>query len=142
MTEQQPTTDTHDMSWFLKRLADEKGVLHALLVTGDGLVRARSKDLGRDVADPTAASTAGLLSLATTFAEFAQAPAGTTVGKIIIDMPEQCVLVFRAGDNTVLAVAVGAPMTSPEVGVASSAAIKAIKGMAPALAAAERTRTP
>jgi predicted regulator of Ras-like GTPase activity (Roadblock/LC7/MglB family) len=40
------------------------GVLHALLVTVDGLARARSDGLGQDTADTLAAAACGLVSLA------------------------------------------------------------------------------
>ncbi|MFI1189754.1 roadblock/LC7 domain-containing protein [Streptomyces californicus] len=140
--QQQPTTDTHSVAWFLDRLAKEEGVLHALLVTADGLTVASSENLERDVADRTAAATSSLLSLASSLGEFVEVPAGTSVHKVVIDLPDQCIFVFRAGANTVLALAVAAGMTSPAGVVASSAAIKAIKGLAPVLAARERTRTP
>nr|WP_024127606.1 roadblock/LC7 domain-containing protein [Streptomyces sp. F12]AHE40370.1 Hypothetical protein pFRL6_283c [Streptomyces sp. F12] len=141
MTEQQPTADTHDMTWVLDRVVQEKDVLHAVLFTTDGLVLAHSSGLHRDVADRTGAGSSSLFSLGRGLAEFAGAPEGTTPGKIIIALPDACVLVFGAGHNTVLAVSVGAEMTSPEVAVASAATIKAIKGLAPVLSARSRART-
>ncbi|MEU9599814.1 roadblock/LC7 domain-containing protein [Streptomyces sp. NPDC048109] len=142
MTEQQqPTADTHDMTWMLDRLATSRGVAHAVLFTSDGLVLAHSKDLHRDVADRTAASSSSLFALGRGVGEFAPTPNGTTPRKIIIDLPEACVLVFAAGHNTVLAVSVSAEMTDSEVAVASAETIKAIRGLAPALAARERTPT-
>lgn len=139
--QQQPTADTHDMTWVLTRLTQEKDVLHAVLFTTDGLVLAHSDGLHRDVADRTGASSSSLFSLGRGIAEFALAPPGETPRKIIIDLPDACVLVFGAGHNTVLAVSVGAEMTEPEVAVASAATIKAIRGLAPALSALARGRT-
>ncbi|MGW4548542.1 roadblock/LC7 domain-containing protein [Streptomyces violaceorubidus] len=142
MTEQQqPTADTHDMTWVLNRLAGEKGVEHAVLFSSDGLVLAHSEGLPRDVAERTAASSSSLFSLGRGVGEFAPTPVGTTPRKIIIDLPGACVLVFAAGHNTVLAVSVSAEMTDAEVAVASAETIKAIRGLGPALAARERTRT-
>ncbi|EFE72329.1 roadblock/LC7 domain-containing protein [Streptomyces viridosporus] len=138
--QQQPTADTHDMTWVLTRLTQEKDVLHAVLFTTDGLVLAHSEGLHRDVADRVAASSCSLFSLGRGIAEFAQTPAGEAPRKIIIDLPDSCVLVFGAGHNSVLAVSVSAEMTEPEVAVASAATIKAIKGLAPALSARTRAR--
>ncbi|PWI05151.1 hypothetical protein DIZ27_40930 [Streptomyces sp. NWU339] len=141
MTEQQPTADTHDMTWILNRLAGSKGVAHAVLFTSDGLVLAHSDGLHRDVADRTAASSSSLFSLGRGVGEFAPTPDETTPRKIIIDLPRACVLVFAAGHNSVLAVSVAAEMTDTEVAVASAETIKAIKGLAPALSARARART-
>ncbi|MFI1648199.1 roadblock/LC7 domain-containing protein [Streptomyces avidinii] len=141
MTEQQPTADTHDMTWLLDRLARSKSVAHAVLFTSDGLVLAHSEGLHRDVADRTAASSSSLFALGRSVGEFAPAPEDATPRKIIIDLPGACVLVFSAGHNTVLAVSIGAEMTDAEVAVASAETIKAIKGLAPVLAARARTRT-
>ncbi|MFF9458092.1 roadblock/LC7 domain-containing protein [Streptomyces flaveolus] len=142
MTEQQqPTADTHDMTWVLNRLAGSKGVEHAVLFTSDGLVLAHSEGLHRDVADRTAASSSSLFSLGRGVGEFAPTPDDTIPRKIIIDLPGACVLVFAAGHNSVLAVSVGADMTAAEVAVASAETIKAIKGLAPVLAARARART-
>ncbi|MET7296971.1 roadblock/LC7 domain-containing protein [Streptomyces griseoloalbus] len=141
MTEQQPTADTHDMTWLLNRLAQSRGVKHAVLFTSDGLVLAHSEELNRDVADRTAASSSSLFALGRGVGEFAPTPDDTTPRKIIIDLPGACVLVFAAGHNTVLAVSISAEMTDAKVAVASAETIKAIKGLAPALAARERTPT-
>ncbi|GHH56765.1 roadblock/LC7 domain-containing protein [Streptomyces candidus] len=141
MAEQQPTADTHDMTWVLTRLTREKDVLHAVLFTTDGLVLAHSEDLHRDVADRTAAGSSPLFSLGRSFAEFTQTSPNLPPRRIIIDLPDGCVLVFGAGHNTALAVAVAAEMTDPAVAVASAATIKVIKGLAPALSARSRSRT-
>ncbi|MFI9772833.1 roadblock/LC7 domain-containing protein [Streptomyces sp. NPDC052415] len=140
MTEQQPTADTHDMTWVLNRLAGSKGVAHAVLFTTDGLVLAHSEGLHRAVADRTAASACSLFSLGRGVGEFAPTPDDATPRKIIIDLPGACVLVFAASHNSVLVVSVGAEMTDAEVAVASAETIKAIKGLAPALAARTRAR--
>ncbi|MEU1776713.1 roadblock/LC7 domain-containing protein [Streptomyces sp. NPDC019922] len=138
MTEQQPTADTHDMTWVLTRLAEEKDVLHAVLFTTDGLVLAHSMELHRDVADPTAASSSSLFSLGRSLSQFAQTPPDTAPRKIIVDLPDACVLIFGAGNHSVLAVSIRAEMTEPEVAVASAATIRAIRGLAPALSARAR----
>ncbi|MGQ4402220.1 roadblock/LC7 domain-containing protein [Streptomyces hayashii] len=140
MPDQQPTADTHDMSWVLNRLAEEKDVLHAVLFSSDGMVLAHSDGVHRDVADRAGASSSSIFSLGRSIAELAEANEDEdTPRKVIIDLPNRCILVFGAGHNTALAVSVTAEMTAPEVAVASGATIKAIKGLAPALSARERT---
>jgi predicted regulator of Ras-like GTPase activity (Roadblock/LC7/MglB family) len=140
MTEQQPTADTHDMSWVLEALKKEKGVLHAVLFSADGLVLAATSGLERAVGERTAANACAAFALGRSISEFAEIE-GTAPHRIIIDLPDHCILVFSAGHGTSVAVAVDAEMTSPEVAVASSATIKAINGLRDALSARERRRT-
>lgn len=58
----------HDRSWMLSDVADVPGVLHAVVLSADGLVRARTGDLHQDEADTLAAAAAGLQSLGTSLA--------------------------------------------------------------------------
>lgn len=139
MSEQLPTADTHDMSWVLEHLKKEKGVLHAVLFSADGLVLAATADLERAIAERTAANACAAFALGRSISEFAEID-GTAPHRIIIDLPEHCILVFSAGHGTALAVAIDAEMTSPEVAVASAATIKAINGLRDALSARERRR--
>lgn len=134
----QPTADTHDMTWLLERLKQEKGVLHAVLLSSEGLVLASTDGLDKAVADRTAANASGLFSLGRGVSEFADMEK-TKPRRLIIDLPDRCILVFGAGHRTALAVAVGAEMTSPEAAVASSATLKAIAGLREVLSARERT---
>jgi len=144
VTEQQPTADSADMTWVLNQLKEEKGVLHALLVSSEGLVLEASDGLSREMAERTAADVSGLFSLGRAASEFVgtddDSPHKIAPRKIIIDLPDSCILVFGAGHHTVLAVSVCADMTSREVVVASAATIKAINGLQPALSARERTK--
>ena len=133
----QPTADTHDMSWVLERLKREKGVLHAVLLSSEGLVLAATEGLRREVAERTAAQASSLFSLGKGVSEFADLEE-TPARKIIIDLPGHCVLVFSAGHRTALAVAVGAEMTSSEVVAVTGATIKAINGLREVLSARER----
>ncbi|MFI8194021.1 roadblock/LC7 domain-containing protein [Streptomyces sp. NPDC085946] len=142
MPEQQPTADTHNMTWVLNRLTQEKDVLNAVLLSSDGLALACSDGLDRDVVDRTSASVSSLFSLGRSLAEFAHAPEAEIPRKIILDLPDRCVLVFGAGHHTVLAVSISAEMTQPEVAVASAATIKAIRGLEPALSTRARAKTP
>ncbi|MEU9663854.1 roadblock/LC7 domain-containing protein [Streptomyces chartreusis] len=140
MAEQQPTADTPDMTRMLNRLTQEKDIAHAVLFTTDGLVLTHSESLHRDVADRISASASSLFSLGRGIGEFAQTPEGESPRKIIIDLPNACVLVFSAGHRSALAVSVSAEMTEPEVAIASAATIKAARGLASALSALTRTK--
>ncbi|HWU12229.1 MAG TPA: roadblock/LC7 domain-containing protein [Streptomyces sp.] len=135
---QQPTADSHDMSWFLNQIAREKGVLHALLLTDDGLKLAVSEGLDSAVADRTAASAAAAFSVGKSIAEFASC-AGTKPKKIVFDLDDTSIFIFGAGHGTSVIVSVTQHMTSKEAVTAASAAIKAIAGLRPALSARART---
>ncbi|MEU8351392.1 MULTISPECIES: roadblock/LC7 domain-containing protein [Streptomyces] len=134
----QPTASDVDMSFALDALTEEKGVLHAVLLSTDGLVLAHSGNLPRETADRTAAAASGTLSVAGQVGELAGTHGDVKPRKIIIDLPDSCVLVFGAGHRAVLAVAVAADMTSSLVHVATAATIKTINGLAPALSTRER----
>ncbi len=55
----------HDFAWLVSQFAEEvPGVLHALVVSLDGLQLAASNEISRDLGDQLAALTAGLLSMA------------------------------------------------------------------------------
>ena len=138
MTDQQPTADSIDMTWVLNRLTEEKGVLHALLLSSEGLVLAATEGVDTDRADRTAANASGAFSIGRSISEFADTE-GVTPRRVIFDLPDSCILVFGAGHRTALAVSVSTDMTSREVAVASAATIKAINGLRPALSARERT---
>ncbi|MFE7439659.1 roadblock/LC7 domain-containing protein [Streptomyces chartreusis] len=53
----------NDLSWMLDSALEIPGALHAVLVSADGLLMARTKDLGRDSADTVAAAMSGVQSL-------------------------------------------------------------------------------
>lgn len=59
---------THDTSWMLSDVADVPGVKHAVVLSADGLVRARTSGLAVDEADTLAAAAAGLQSLGVSLA--------------------------------------------------------------------------
>ncbi len=56
-------TVTHDQNWMLEEVAWVREVRHAVVLTADGLVKARSGETSDDVADRLAATCAGLASL-------------------------------------------------------------------------------
>jgi predicted regulator of Ras-like GTPase activity (Roadblock/LC7/MglB family) len=63
----------NDLSWMLDRALEVPEARHALLVSADGLLMARSREVGRDEADTVAAAMSGMQSLSRTLAGFAGA---------------------------------------------------------------------
>lgn len=53
----------NDLSWMLDSALEIPGALHAVLVSADGLLMARTKDFGKDNADTVAAAMSGVQSL-------------------------------------------------------------------------------
>lgn len=53
----------NDLSWMLDSALEIPGALHAVLVSADGLLMARTKDFDKDNADTVAAAMSGVQSL-------------------------------------------------------------------------------
>lgn len=60
----------YDLSWMLDSALELPEAQHAILVSADGLLMARSKEVGRDRADTVAAAMSGMQSLSRTVADF------------------------------------------------------------------------
>ncbi|MET9847963.1 roadblock/LC7 domain-containing protein [Streptomyces ossamyceticus] len=60
----------NDLSWMLDSALEIPGALHAVLISADGLQRARSKDVSKDDADKAAAAMSGLQSLSRSLSFF------------------------------------------------------------------------
>lgn len=61
----------NDLSWMLDRALEVPEARHALLVSADGLLMARSREVGQDEADTVAAAMSGMQSLSRTVSGFA-----------------------------------------------------------------------
>lgn len=61
----------NDLAWMLDRALEVPEARHALLVSADGLLMARSRGVGRDDADTVAAAMSGMQSLSRTVGGFA-----------------------------------------------------------------------
>ncbi|HEY2671384.1 MAG TPA: roadblock/LC7 domain-containing protein [Rugosimonospora sp.] len=89
------------MTWALDELARVPNVLHAVVVSTDGLVIQRSTLLPRDDAERLAAAVSSLYSLATGIGRhFSSGP----VQQIITEYHDQSLFVAAAGQNARLAV--------------------------------------
>ncbi|OEV03052.1 roadblock/LC7 domain-containing protein [Streptomyces nanshensis] len=96
-----------DTSWVLAPLLELPHVIHAAVISGDGLIEGRSPNLGRDAAEGVAAMLSALQGAArTTTAAFAGDYA-VTLRQTVIESDKGWVFAIPAGDNTCLAVFAG-----------------------------------
>lgn len=106
------TTPSHrsvreDTSWVLAPLLELPHVIHAAVISGDGLIEGRSPDLARDSAEGVAAMLSALQGAArTTTAAFA-GEFDVTLRQTVIESDLGWVFAIPAGDNTCLAVFAG-----------------------------------
>ncbi|MGC4855372.1 roadblock/LC7 domain-containing protein [Micromonospora sp. DT4] len=98
-----PTTTSKRDQWdfLLDQLCGTQGVAHAVAVSTDGLLIAKSATLSKDNADQLAACTAGMASLTSGMATLM---AGGTVEQTVVDMAEGRVAIMSIGDGSVLTV--------------------------------------
>jgi predicted regulator of Ras-like GTPase activity (Roadblock/LC7/MglB family) len=61
-----------DLSWMLDSALEIPGALHAVLISADGLLMARTQDFGKDDADRVAAAMSGVQSLSRSLAFFCE----------------------------------------------------------------------
>ncbi|MCT4351656.1 roadblock/LC7 domain-containing protein [Streptomyces sp. Je 1-79] len=62
-----------DLSWMLDSALEIPGALHAVLVSADGLLMARTRDFEKDNADTVAAAMSGMQSLSRSLGFFVEA---------------------------------------------------------------------
>lgn len=92
---------THD--WMVSDVAAVPGVRHALVLSSDGLLTARSNGLDKDEADPLAATCSGLASLAQSVAN--DHGSGTqAVRQLMVEYDGGFLFVRAAGERSCLAV--------------------------------------
>lgn len=90
-----------DLSWMLDELVQVPSVLHAVVVSADGLVIQRSRSLPQDTADTLAAGASSLYSVAAGIGKrFDSGP----VQQIMTDYQGRVLFVTSAGRNARLAV--------------------------------------
>lgn len=130
-----------EMGRQLDHITQENGCLHAVLFTGDGLLKAKSSGIDRADAERAAAGLTGIGSLSRGLVDFC----GTdelTWRRTIVDFGDHTVMVLTAAANTYLAVSVTAGLTSDQIVVVTHTAVGVIKAMNEYLGAPERTRGP
>ncbi|BCJ63063.1 roadblock/LC7 domain-containing protein [Polymorphospora rubra] len=93
--------DARDLSWLVSGFAEKvPGVLHAVVVSSDGLLVAVSDHLPRDHADKLAAVTSGLMSITTGAAQMFD---GDIVKQTVVEMGRGFFLVMNIRDGSILA---------------------------------------
>ncbi|WTW99021.1 roadblock/LC7 domain-containing protein [Streptomycetaceae bacterium NBC_01309] len=135
---QHVTADAADLRPQLNALLGE-GVISAVLFSSDGLALAATDGLGRDEVERSCAAFAGVASLQDTFADCCRtSPENLLMRYQIMDFTQYTVLLFSAGRNSGLGVAVEGDSISQNVQLALSKALKLVKALGPFLAARDR----
>lgn len=99
MTEQSPVYEK--LNWLLDGLLDRVSeTLHVIVLSQDGLLLARSRDVGKDDADHLSALASGLHSLSMGAARRFQ---GGKVRQTVIEMENVLLLITAGGDGSRLA---------------------------------------
>lgn len=97
-----PRQQVEDLNWLLNSLCTRApGVLHATVVSSDGLLMSMSEHLDRSLADQLAAVTSGLASLTRGAARCFE---GGSVRQVMVDMDEGFLFVTSISDGSLLAV--------------------------------------
>ncbi|MFB7630883.1 roadblock/LC7 domain-containing protein [Streptomyces sp. NPDC056149] len=106
----------YDLSWMLDSALELPEAQHAILVSADGLLMARSKEVGRDHADTVAAAMSGMQSLSRTVANFCNTDgpnARPQWRQTLVEFDHGWVFLISAGEGAYLAVS-----ASPDVDMA------------------------
>jgi predicted regulator of Ras-like GTPase activity (Roadblock/LC7/MglB family) len=101
-----------DLSWMLDSALEIPGALHAVLISADGLLMARTQDFDKDDADRVAAAMSGVQSLSRTLAFFCEDPTHTW-RQTLVEFDGGWVFLISAGEGAYLGVS-----ASPEVDMA------------------------
>ncbi|TDT27546.1 putative regulator of Ras-like GTPase activity (Roadblock/LC7/MglB family) [Streptomyces sp. BK208] len=101
-----------DLSWMLDSALEIPGALHAVLISADGLLMARTQDFDKDDADRVAAAMSGVQSLSRTLAFFCEDP-GQAWRQTLVEFDGGWVFLISAGEGAYLGVS-----ASPEVDMA------------------------
>ncbi|MGW3495422.1 roadblock/LC7 domain-containing protein [Streptomyces sp. NPDC001020] len=99
----------NDLSWMLDSALELPGALHAVLVSADGLLMARSKGVDKDMGDTAAAAMSGVQSLSRSIGFFCGG-SGQQWRQTLVEFDGGWVFLISAGEGAYLAVS-----ASPEV---------------------------
>jgi predicted regulator of Ras-like GTPase activity (Roadblock/LC7/MglB family) len=96
-----------DISWVVEPLLVLPGVVHALVLSSDGMVQGASPDLSREASEGASAMMSALQGAARTVALSFSGAEQTRLNQIVIDTDAGFVFATPAGENSVLAVFAG-----------------------------------
>ncbi|MGG2460468.1 roadblock/LC7 domain-containing protein [Streptomyces sp. RGM 3693] len=106
----------YDLSWMLDSALELPEAQHAILVSADGLLMARSREVGRDHADTVAAAMSGMQSLSRTVSDFCNNNGSARRPQwrqTLVEFDHGWVFLISAGEGAYLAVS-----ASPDVDMA------------------------
>ncbi|MGW7521740.1 roadblock/LC7 domain-containing protein [Streptomyces sp. NPDC054796] len=96
-------TSSSELSWLMTNLREETdGVVHVLLLSGDGLTLSCDDALGRDDADELAAAASGLVSLAEGISK--RFDGGGKMRSVVLDLPTKQLVGMGVAQGSALAV--------------------------------------
>ncbi|QMU78080.1 roadblock/LC7 domain-containing protein [Streptacidiphilus sp. PB12-B1b] len=98
-----------DLSWMLDSALEIPGALHAVLISADGLLMARTKDFDKDNADRVAAAMSGVQSLSRSLGFFCD-DATQRWRQTLVEFDGGWVFLISAGEGAYLGVS-----ASPDV---------------------------
>ncbi|MBX9422403.1 MULTISPECIES: roadblock/LC7 domain-containing protein [Streptomyces] len=101
-----------DLSWMLDSALEIPGALHAVLISADGLLMARSNDYDKDNADRVAAAMSGVQSLSRSLGFFCEDPRAQW-RQTLVEFDGGWVFLISAGEGAYLGVS-----ASPDVDMA------------------------
>ncbi|MFF2778566.1 roadblock/LC7 domain-containing protein [Streptomyces sp. NPDC058052] len=101
-----------DLSWMLDSALEIPGALHAVLISADGLLMARSNGYGKDNADRVAAAMSGVQSLSRSLAFFCEDPSARW-RQTLVEFDGGWVFLISAGEGAYLGLS-----ASPDVDMA------------------------
>lgn len=104
----------NDLSWMLDSALEIPGALHAVLISADGLLMARTKDFARDDADRVAAAMSGVQSLSRTLGFFCEDP-GQRWRQTLVEFDGGWVFVISAGEGAYLGVSATADVDMADI---------------------------
>jgi predicted regulator of Ras-like GTPase activity (Roadblock/LC7/MglB family) len=120
--------ETDESAWYLNPIAEIKGVRHALIMTLDGMVVARSQELSIDEADGIAAMTSALHAASRTATNTALgAPDSTPIETVTVQNAYGTYMVMPAGVRTNTLIAAAGDVDMPMGVVAHTMARQAKK---------------
>ncbi|MFD7921367.1 roadblock/LC7 domain-containing protein [Streptomyces sp. NPDC059740] len=93
-----------DMSWVLEPLMELPHVEHAIVLSGDGLVRGASAGLDREAGEGASAMMSALQGAARSVAAAFSGNSDPRLRQVVVDTDEGYVFAIPAGANTVLCV--------------------------------------
>jgi predicted regulator of Ras-like GTPase activity (Roadblock/LC7/MglB family) len=96
-------TTNDDLAWILNDVLAVPHVLHALVLSADGLLQARSAGISKDEADRQAAALSGLQSISSRTAAFCDSPRSPW-RQSLVEFEDGYVLIVAAGSGAFLAV--------------------------------------